>query len=338
MNPFARLSRASVFDRSGVSCIVCETGQGRPHRTVGDVPFFTCDACGSVFAEPEFIARVERGEVVNYRGAYWDSELQSANERSYGSTLLRVAETFRMCRIPITRFIDIGTGSGALLDAIDALVPELSSCFHGIELFPPAPDLRSRHPNYRIGTLADTDGMFEAGICIEVIEHMSPATVRTLGEQLARRSKPGSLYFFNSAQPSFVRTHDPAYLDPLGRGHIVSYSVAGATHLLGPSGFDVIELPGRDWAFLAEFVGPKPMDRSGIVVDQMFERLWHPLEANMTLLRRAKFGPLMIGMGLESARCYLEHATAEARTAWALQLNAQLDARLDARVHERANP
>ena len=199
MKQSAWLNRAPVLTEGTAACIVCDMGLASAYNLVDGVQFFKCNACGSLFAAPEFISRIDRGDVVNYQSAYWASELQSAHERSFGSSLLRIAETLRMSRIPISRFVDIGTGSGALLDAVDALLPELSSRFYGIELYPPAPNLRSQHPNYQVGELASVTEVFDAGVCIEVIEHMSPPAVRALGYQLARCSRPGSLYFFNSA-------------------------------------------------------------------------------------------------------------------------------------------
>jgi hypothetical protein len=165
-----------------------------------------------------------------------------------------VAEVIRMCRIPVECFIDIGSGTGSLLNAVDRLLPELSGRFYGIELLPPEIVPRSRRPNYRLGTLGDMAETFDAGVCIELIEHMSLGTVRGLAAELALRSRSDSLFYFSSVQPSFVASHDPAYLDPLGRGHIASYSIAAAC-LFNPSGFNIIALPGRDRAFLAEFAG-----------------------------------------------------------------------------------
>jgi hypothetical protein len=309
------------------TCLVCAEEACVPLREVDGVGFVTCQNCGSVLAETSFIRAVEAGEVVNYQSPYWESEIRAAEERSHGSSLMRVAEIFRMCRIPVQRFIDIGSGTGSLLDAVDRLLPELTDRFYGIELFPPEPRHRSRHPNYRLGTLGDMTETFEAGMCIEVIEHMSPDMIRSLAADLAARSRPGSLFYFNSAQPGFVATHDPGYLDPLNRGHIASYSVAGAACLFGPAGFEVIALPGREWAFLVEFTGePVPPYAEKPGADRMFDRLWHPNPENLAILAGTRFGPLMIGIGLESSRCYLEHATSNERTLWALSLHAELEA------------
>jgi len=295
---------------SAPTCLVCQRAPARQYRDVQGVGYFRCGGCGSIFADPDFVARVESGEIVNYQSAYWDSERKSANERSYGAGLMRTAETIRMCRIPIMRFIDIGSGTGSLLDAVSALLPEIADRFYGIEVYPPEACLHSKHPNYRIGTLESLHETFEAGVCIEVIEHLSPAMLRGLAMQLAQRAAPGSLFLFNSAQPSFVEGHDPGYLDPLGRGHIVSYSIEGVRTIFEPAGFKVIALPGRDWAFFAEYGG----GAGGVELDDLFSRLWTPHPDNMAMLASARFGPLMIGMGLDSARVYLEHARAEAPT------------------------
>jgi hypothetical protein len=303
------------------ACAVCAEAAAEPYRIVDGVQFRSCERCGCVIAEPDFMRRVEAGEVVNYQGAYWDAEVSAAEERSFGSSLIRVAEVIRLCRIPIERFIDIGSGTGSLLDSLDRLLPELSDRFYGIELFPPEAHRRSRHPNYRVGSLGSLAERFDAGVCIEVVEHLTPAMVRRLAFDVAQRANQGGLFYFNSAQPSFVASHDPGYLDPLGRGHIASYSVTAAAHLFGPAGFRVIALPGRDWGFLAEFTD----DREAVGTDQLFDRLWHPNPENMHMLESARFGPLMVGMGLEASRCYLEHAVADARTHWTLDLQRQIE-------------
>jgi hypothetical protein len=266
-------------------------------------------------AEPGFLARVDAGEVGNYQDEYWDFEMAAAKERCYGSTLLRVAEVFYYARRPIGKFIDIGTGSGLLLDAVSTLLPSLRDRFHGIELFPPPVEYRSGHPNYQIGTLGDLNDRFDAGVCIEVIEHLTPATLRSLGGQLAARSAPGALYYFNSGQPAFVEQENPGYLDPTKTGHIASYSIAGLTHIFAPLGFNVIALPGRTWAFLLEYGPP-----AAVGCAELLDRLWNPVPENMQALAGDPFGNMIRAMGLESARCYLEHATAQERTQWALSL------------------
>jgi hypothetical protein len=275
-------------------CAVCEADGALPYRKVDGVAYFRCPACGSLFAHPEFLA-LEHA----YADDYWTSELPASRERCFGAAVLRVAETIAYCRIPIRNFIDVGAGTGWLLDALQVLLPEVHDRFHAVEPYPPPLPHRSINANYRIGVLADMPNMFDAGVCIEVIEHLAPAALRSLVGQLAAVSRPGALYLFNSGQPEFVEQEDPAYLDPHGRGHIVSYSLAGAATIFGRSGFNVIALPNRAWAFLAEF-GPK----RHVDADMLIARLWQPVPENVSMLKLARFGELVRCAGIESARAY----------------------------------
>ncbi len=236
-----------------------------------------------------------------YADDYWRNELSAARERCFGPAVLRVAETIAYCRLPIHAFVDIGAGTGWLLDALERSLPEVIDRFHAVEPYPPPlphrttnRELRHRHARQR-GSRS-----FDAGVCIEVIEHLTPATLRSLVGQLAAVSRPGSLYLFNSGQPDFVEREDPAYLDPHGRGHIVSYSLAGAASIFGPAGFNVIALPGRAWAFLAEFGPQHPVDTEALIA-----RLWHPVPENVSMLHSARFGELIRAAGIEAARAYL---------------------------------
>ena len=314
----ARTSPHRRFDfgrAAALKCAVCGAALPAPFRLIDGIGYHKCPGCDCLLAEPEFLARVDAGLVGNYHDDYWAFEMAAAQERCYGSTLVRVAEVFYYARRPIGKFIDIGTGSGLLLDAVSTLLPGLRDRFHGIELFPPPAAHRSRHPNYHIGTLGDMDETFDAGVCIEVIEHLTPATLRTLGSQLASRSAPGALYYFNSGQPAFVEQENPGYLDPMKTGHIASYSIAGLTHIFAPLGFNVIALPGRTWAFLLEYGPP-----AAVGCDELFHRLWNPVPENMQALSGDPFGNMFRAMGQEGARCYLENATAHQRTLWALSM------------------
>lgn len=301
-----------------LQCPICQA-EATSLREVDDVEFFCCTGCGSLFAHPDFLAAVDDGTAENYRDTYWAKELASARERSWGAGIVRVAEILRLSRIPVRRFLDIGCGPGFLLDSLAGLLPSTVGMFHGVELFPPPLPHRSAHPNYHIGTIAALTDSFDAGLCMEVIEHMTPTMLADMARQLAARSNPGALYFFNSAQPSFVQTIDPDYLDPKKRGHVVSWSLAGARKIFGPAGFSVIPLPGRDWAFLAEF-GPA----REISADDLLAWLWQPVPENLALMQRDAYGSLLATTGLESARCYLEHSVAVERTQWALSLDQQV--------------
>ena len=277
-------------------CAVCKANAAQRYRNVDGVGYLRCGACGSLFADPDFLVA---GTVV-YADDYWRNELHAARERCFGPAVLRVAETIAYCRLPIRAFVDIGAGTGWLLDALETLLPEVIDRFHAVEPYPPPPPHRTSNANYVVGTLDSVDRTFDAGVCIEVIEHLPPTILRNLVAQLAAVSRPGSLYLFNSGQPDFVEREDLAYLDPHGRGHIVSYSLAGAASIFGPAGFNVIKLPGRAWAFLAEF-GPQHL----VDAEALIARLWHPVPENVSMLQSARFGELIRAAGIEAARAYL---------------------------------
>jgi hypothetical protein len=296
-----------------MQCPICHK-EAHHYRDVEGVAYFRCSTCRSLFAHPDFLAAVDAGDVGNYRATYWEHELPAARERSFGAGVIRMAETLRMARTPVLRALDIGSGPGFLLDALAELVPSLAERTHGVELFPPPPRQRTPSPNFHVGSVGDLEGSFDAGVCIEVIEHLTPTVLAELVAQLAAKSNPGALYFFNSSQPSFVETTDPGYLDPHSRGHIVSWSLAGARALFEPAGFNVIALPGRDWAFLAEFGAPRRIE-----ADTLAEWLWRPIPENIDLIRKDRFGSLFGTIGLESARCYFEAVAAEARMRQAVE-------------------
>jgi hypothetical protein len=157
--------------------------------------------------------------------------------------------------------------------------------------------------------VGDLEGLFDGGVCIEVIEHLTPAILRTMVAQLAARSTPGALYYFNSGQPSFVDSTDPGYLDPKRRGHIVSWSIEGARNIFSPAGFNIIPIPARDWAFFAEFRPPR-----SVSVDDLVSWLRRPVPENLAWFRRDAFGQLLETIGVESALCYLQGARAN----WAI--------------------
>ena len=56
-----------------MECAVCKSAEALPFRVVDGVAFHKCTSCGSIFADPEFLARVDAGLVGNYRDDYWAS-------------------------------------------------------------------------------------------------------------------------------------------------------------------------------------------------------------------------------------------------------------------------
>ena len=281
------------------------------YKCIDGTDYVECSGCGSILAD-----QGNKENSFSYDDEYWKTEAVAAKERSFGSSVNRCAEVFFYSRIPINKFLDIGTGPGYLLDALSTLMPDFASMFYGVELFPPPKKYQSNHKNYMVGALADQREKFSGGTCIEVIEHLTPKQLDILVKSLAEVSEEGAIYYFNSGQPEYVKKEDPGYLDPNGRGHIASYSVRGLKKIFSQYGFTLIPLPGRSWGFLAEFdILKKTPD-----ANDLLGRLWNPHPENARKLKSNGFGELMYAIGLESARCYLEYAIAQERTVWAMSL------------------
>ena len=296
-------------------CPVCREGFSVHYTDIDGVPYLRCESCRSIHVEQAVIDDMDAGRshLRDYGPAYWEMELKAARVRAKGVSPCRAGEAILYCRRPVQLFLDIGAGPGFLLQELLALLDPAGEIFHAVEKFAPAEHFR--HRNYHHGSLADLQDSFDAGVCIEVVEHLTPAMLGQLASALARVSKPDSYWLFNTGMDDYVEHEDPAYLDPYRRGHIVSYSVAGIRSLFEPFGFRVHALPGKSFAFAAEF---QPTG------DCSYEqRIYRPLDENAALLQRH---PLLYNAAFESARSYYYAAEYLQRTQWALSLAAQLAA------------
>ena len=274
----------------------CCGGAIQPLWVVRSFQYYRCDGCGSLMIDPQVIAGIDGGtsHPRRYDDAYFEEERIAALDRSYGSSLARFAEVVLYARLPIRRFLDIGTGHGFLLDALTMHLPSHRAAFFGVERYPPPG--RTDHPQYIQGSVASAPGPFDAGCCIEVIEHLTPAQLTSLLAEVASRSNPGAVYIVNSGQPRYVLNDDPDYLDPDRRGHIFSYSVEAVALLAEPLGFRVLRLRGKTWAFLLEYA------RFDAAAPE--DRIWTPLPENAALLCDPDRGTVLRILGLESARAY----------------------------------
>lgn len=270
------------------------------YRDVDQVSYFECRNCDFIFAHPALLDAMDAGIVPRvYDEEYWAAELAAAKDRAYGSSLARAAEALLYCRIPVKRFVDIGTGPGFLLDALAAYLPARAGHFFGVEKFPPKPDERSNSANYIVSALGDVDMSFECGVCVEVLEHLTPAMASDLANSMRLTSAEGALYVFNTGLTAYVRNEDPGYLDPYRRGHVTCWSVSAARRVFEPAGFNVHEIPGKTWAFVVE----RPL--AGVIsAGPVADRIWTAVPANRELLTDPKMGNVMFLLGLESARAY----------------------------------
>lgn len=293
-----------------MACPVCETGASKFHARIDGYDYFQCLECQSLYIDCATLDRIDAGESTRiYDETYWREELRSARERADGVSLVRAGEAILYARRPVRRFLDVGTGPGYLLDTLARQFPEHADMFHGVELFPPKE--HSRHPNYSAGDVNSLKLRFDAGVCIEMVEHLTPRMLRDVAKGLAGISEPGSLWLFNTGMPEFVLRENPGYLDPLRRGHIVSYGLRGLVHLFEPFGFRISAIPGKSYAWIAEF---KPLESPSFD-----ERVYRPLTENRSLLEESG---LLFQAAFESARASLYmHATCAQ-----LQQNTEPDA------------
>ncbi len=295
-------------------CPICERGESRFLRDIDGYAYFECTECRSLHADPELLRLMDVGQspVGKYEDDYWEQERIAAVERAAGLALCRVGEAILYARRPVKRFLDVGAGPGFLLENLQQMLDPDARIFHAAEQFPPP--YAVSNPNYHRGGLASLEPEFDAGVCIEVVEHLTPTMLRGLLSALSRVSAPGSFWFFNTGMPDYVKNEDPGYLDPLRRGHIVSYSIQAIRPIFAEFGFIANELPGKSFAFYAEYIHAN---------DLTFDtRIYQALPENIDLLKRNE---LLFHAAFESARSYLYYDGYLKRTAWATSLNQALN-------------
>ncbi len=301
-----------------ISCPVCRAGS-LPFRDVSGYAFFGCGDCGLIHLDAATLSRIDAGEaVVRYTDGYWASELPAARDRAYGVALARAAEVVLGSSRPIDRFLDVGTGPGHFLDAVATYLPHSAGHFHGVELFPPAEQDRTRHPNYRVGRVSDYERYsIDGGMCIEVVEHLTPAMVDGLIGEIAAVSRERACFLINTGLADFVREEDPGYLDPAGRGHITIWTVAALNHLARRYGMVASAIAGRSWCVLLE-----KADAPGA---PLLRRAESPLAENAAVLYYpgANASPVAL-LGLCALRESHHFGEFMARTRWALELDREL--------------
>lgn len=236
--------------------------------------------------------------LIEYTKEYWDMEFQEAKNRCFGVCMARLAEVIHYATIPISNFLDIGGGTGLLLDAISLYLPNNVSHFYSVEKYPPEDGYRTENKNFYTCSYSETGLEFQAGLCMEVIEHLTPKMLVDMFREIASVSSNGAIYLINTGMPKYVKEQDPGYLDPFTRGHIISYSIEGICFLLEPIGYRVFPIRGKDWAFCIEY-------NSDNIHEDITERIWKSLPENLALLRDSKMGSVIQILGRESVNAYL---------------------------------
>ncbi|BAU26504.1 spermidine synthase [Aneurinibacillus soli] len=280
-------------------CPCCFSIRVKNIVTVKGYNYFQCKSCGSIYIDTQIIDKIDNGfGIVQYTDNYWETELADARERAYGVALARMAEAFYYSRIPIKRFLDIGSGPGYFLDAVSKYLPNSEHIFYAIEKFPPPSEFITKSENYLVGDLSDVNLKFDGGICIEVIEHITPNMLKNLLMNLAKVSNEGAFYIFNTGMPDYVLKEDMGYLDPIRRGHIVSYSLKAIEKLAKGMDFTVFPLIGKSWAFGIEY---KTKSTS---LENIQDRIWTALPDNLNILCDKDMGSVLRILGLETSRAY----------------------------------
>jgi SAM-dependent methyltransferase len=280
-------------------CPCCNSSETVLIKTVDKYDYYQCGACESLFLDTVYLSQIDNGlSIVRYEEGYWKMELESARERSYGPALARMAEAIYYCRRPIEKFLDIGTGPGYFLDAVGKLLPDHAHVFYGVELFPPDFEYRTLARNYIVGDLGDLKEKFDCGICVEVVEHLTPRMMDDLLEKLASVSNPEALYIFNTGMPDYVLKEDINYLDPTRRGHLVSYSLKAIELLAGKYGFTVHRIPGKTWAYAVEYSKRRSPS------EDIRDRIWKASAHNLNILTDKNMGSVLRVLGLETSRAY----------------------------------
>ena len=309
-----RLNNIEITE--SIVCPIC--GKKMPQKSILDIynvvdteknvsyRYFKCPQCDCIFISPDVIDMLDNGgQLVNYESTYWDDEYKSAIDRCYGAGLARMAESLFYCRIPVENFLDIGAGSGKLLDAIKAYLPYSSSHFYAIEKYPPERQKCTKSQNFMTGNYEIIlKKKYQCGICIEVVEHLTPKMLVDIFSIIAKASDYLAFYLLNSGFVPYIEKENAMYLNPFVNGHIVSYSAKGLYYLLSPLGFNVIPVSGKNWLIGIEYVG-KNNTLSEVSQENLIDRIWKALPHNTNLLVDKKMGSVLKILGLESARAYI---------------------------------
>ena len=258
-------------------CAVCKANAAQRYRNVDGVGYLRCGACGSLFADPDFLAAEQLSSMPTTTGG------MSCMRRGSAASARRCCAWRRRSRIVVCR---------SARSSISAPAPvgcsmHLRHCCQrrSIGSMRSSSIRRPRRTAPAIRTTSSArwtacDRTFDAGVCIEVIEHLTPTTLRSLVAQLAAVSRPGSLYLFNSGQPDFVEREDPGLSrSARPRPHRLVFAALVPRASSGRPGSMSSRCPAAPGLFL-----PSSGRCSLVDADALIARLWHPVPENVSML------------------------------------------------------
>lgn len=275
-----------------MNCPICDKENTREIEFWKNSGFNVCNKCDYFFyTGVNTLTPVEN----HYADDYWQSEIDAAKERAWGIGLARASEVFLLSRRIISSFLDIGAGPGYFLDSIEYYLPKSKVAFYGVEKYPPAQEFRTQNIGYKIGWLDQfEDGSIDAGVCIEVLEHLTAGEVKSLFEDLYLKASDRALFLFNTGLTEYVKNDDHDYLDPEIRGHISIWSVKAIQRLIGNAGWRIREIPNRSWCFVAE----KTNDSD----DDLVSRIWNPHPSNILSIEGSLRSKVLFLLGRDGLR------------------------------------
>lgn len=291
-----------MIDENKIECPLCqETTTMLLIKKVEAFSYHHCPECDFIFIDKEILDDIDNGrQVFEHLNKYSAKELETAKERAWGSAIARMSECLHYCRIPVDRFIDIGTRSGYFLDAVTHFLPDGCNRFFGWENDPPDKEFQTTHDNYFTSDLSDINEKFQAGLCMEVIEHFTPKQVYSLLHDLKDKLDDGAFFIFNTGLVKYVLEEDIDYLDPVERGHICAWSVKALNILLNDLGYTCYPIGQKTWAVGIEYNAKN----SAIKDESIVNRIWKILPENRKILEDKNSGTVIKILGLESARAY----------------------------------
>ena len=240
-------------------CPACDATVSRSVGIKNDRMVNACNGCGTWFAD------CEQSAPAGHYDDYYSDDANRATPSFVQKRLDEIVSAFAAHRSN-NRLLDVGFGSGALLDAAARAGWEV----HGVEVSAAAVQhVRGQHPNVREGLLEDVhypDQWFDVVIASEILEHLSDPT-KFLTE-IRRILRPGGLLWATTPHGRGIsaRLLGTEWSVVYPPDHMQLFSVAGMRRLMRRVGFRRMRIAthGADPVEIANAIRkrlrPKPVE------------------------------------------------------------------------------